>query len=120
VPGSEALHHADAVAGGDLAPPAAAPALASDDAHQALPGLDAPVPAKPAAYWDRATNAVQFDWPAIEQIASHEGANQGMAKLLVAARAEGANSRWPLWGASRFSPGVCKPLGGNHAGAAVL
>jgi len=96
VPGSETLLHADAVASGDLAPPAAAPDLPSDDAHQPLPGLSAPAPVKPAAHWDRATDAVQFDWPAIEQTASHEGANQGMAKLLIAARAEGANSRWPL------------------------
>ena len=64
--------------------------------HQSLSGLDVPAPAKPAAYWDRATNAVQFDWPAIERIASRENPNQGMAKLLIAARAEGANSRWPL------------------------
>ena len=95
-PDFEALPHANGAASGDLAPPAAAPDLASDDAHQPLPDLDAPVPAKPAAHWDRTTNAVRFDWPAIEQIASHEGANQGMAKLLMAARAEGANSRWPL------------------------
>ena len=96
VPGSEALPHADGAASGDLAPPAAAPDLESDDAHQPLPGLNAPAPAKPAAHWDRTTNAVQLDWPAIEQIASYEGPNQGMAKLLIAARAEGANSRWPL------------------------
>jgi len=96
VSGSEALPHADSAASGNLAPPSAARDLSSDDAHQPLPGLNAPAPAKPGAYWDRATNAVQFDWPAIEQIASHEGPNQGMAKLLVAARAEGASSRWPL------------------------
>jgi len=96
VPGSEALPHADAAVSGNLAPLDTAPDLASDDAHHPLPSLDAPAPAKPAAYWDRAANAVHFDWPAIEQIASHEGPNQGMAKLLVAARAEGANSRWPL------------------------
>ena len=90
------LPHAENDASGDLAPPAAAPDLAGDNAHRPLPGLDAPVPAKPAAHWDRTTDAVQFDWPAIEQTASHEGANQGMAKLLIAARAEGANSRWPL------------------------
>jgi len=39
---------------------------------------------------------VRFDWSAIERTAAQEGPNQGMAKLLVAARAEGANSRWPL------------------------
>jgi len=51
---------------------------------------------KPAARWDRATDTVQFDWPEIEQAASRDGPNQAMAKLLVAARAEGADSRWPL------------------------
>jgi len=39
---------------------------------------------------------VQFDWPAIEQVAAQDGPNQGMAKLLVAARAEGGQSRWPF------------------------
>ncbi len=92
----EARPHANGAATGNLAPPAATPDLASDGAHQPLPVLDAPALVKPAAHWDRATNGVQFDWPAIERIASHEGANQGMAKLLIAARAEGANSRWPL------------------------
>ncbi len=53
-------------------------------------------PAKPAARWDRATDTVQFDWPEIERTASQDGPNQVMAKLLVAARAEGATSRWPL------------------------
>ena len=51
---------------------------------------------KPAARWDRATDTVQFDWPEIERAASRDGPNQAMAKLLVAARAEGADSRWPL------------------------
>ena len=53
-------------------------------------------PAKPAAQWDRATDTVQFDWPEIERTASQDGPNQVIAKLLIAARAEGANSRWPL------------------------
>ena len=39
---------------------------------------------------------MRFDWAEIERAASHEGPNQAMAKLLVAARAEGANSRWPF------------------------
>ena len=69
-------------------------APASDSAPQPL-SHDAPS-AKPAAQWDRATDAVQFDWPEIERTASQDGPNQVMAKLLVAARAEGANSRWPL------------------------
>ncbi len=96
MPGSEALPHTEGVASGDLTPRAAASGLSGDDAHQPPPALDAAALAKAAAHWDRATNAVQFDWPAIDQTASHEGPNQGLAKLLVAARAEGANSRWPL------------------------
>ncbi len=68
----------------------------SDGLQQPLPGLDAPSPTKPAAHWNRATDTVQFDWAAIERTAAQDGPNQGMAKLLVAARAEGANSRWPL------------------------
>ncbi len=51
---------------------------------------------KPAARWDRATDTVRFNWPEIEQTASQDGPNQVMAKLLVAARAEGAHSRWPF------------------------
>jgi len=51
---------------------------------------------KPAARWDRATDTVQFDGPEIERAASRDGPNQAMAKLLVAARAEGADARWPL------------------------
>ena len=37
-----------------------------------------------------------FDWPAIEAVAAVSGANQAMAKLLLAARSEGTNSRWPF------------------------
>ncbi len=65
----------------------------------AAPSSAAPVTIaalKPAARWDRATDTVQFDWPEIERAASRDGPNQAMAKLLVAARAEGADSRWPL------------------------
>lgn len=51
---------------------------------------------KPAAQWDRGTDTVRFNWPEIEQTASQDGPNQAMAKLLVAARAEGAHSRWPF------------------------
>ncbi len=69
----------------------------SEDVQQPLPGvLDTPATVRPAAHWDRATDTVQFDWPEIERTAAQEGPNQGMAMLLVAARAEGANSRWPL------------------------
>ena len=68
----------------------------SGDAQPSLPNLDAPPPVQPAVRWDRATDAMRFDWPAIERMAAADGPNQGMAKLLVAARAEGAESRWPL------------------------
>ena len=66
-----------------------------DDAPPAA-SQDGSEPAKPAARWDRAADTVQFDWPEIERTAAQDGPNQIMAKLLVAARAEGANSRWPL------------------------
>ena len=57
---------------------------------------DMVAPAVPAARWDEASDRVSFDWPAIERTAAEHGANQAMAKLLIAARAEGAHSRWPL------------------------
>ena len=71
---------------------------ASADAGEATPApdQDAASPAQPAARWDRAADTVRFDWPEIERTAAQDGPNQVMAKLLVAARAEGANSRWPL------------------------
>ena len=59
-------------------------------------GPGATARAAPAARWDRATDAAEFDWPEIERVAAHDGPNQAMAKLLVAACAEGASSRWPL------------------------
>lgn len=68
----------------------------ADGTAPAPPSQNTPTPAKAAARWDRATDTVQFDWPEIERTASQGGPNQVMAKLLVAARAEGANSRWPL------------------------
>jgi len=86
----------EAAASADPVQSDAGPGRLSDDLQQPLPGLDAPSSTKPAAHWDRATDTVQFDWPAIERTAAEDGPNQGMAKLLVAARAEGANSRWPL------------------------
>lgn len=51
---------------------------------------------KPVAQWDASTDTVQFDWSEIERTASQGGPNQIMAKLLIAARAEGAQSRWPF------------------------
>jgi len=84
-------------AGGDPIQPETDPGSPNEDAQQPLPGLvDTPATMRPAAIWDRATDTVRFDWPEIERTAAQEGPNQGMAKLLVAARAEGANSRWPL------------------------
>ena len=50
----------------------------------------------PAARWDANTGTTTFDWPVIEQVAAADGPNQAMAKLLLAARAEGAGSRWPF------------------------
>lgn len=79
---AEMAYPVSAGAGSDAVPPSSRP----DDATSA----------KPAAQWDRATDTVRFDWAEIERTASQEGVNQVMAKLLVAARAEGANSRWPL------------------------
>ncbi len=66
------------------------------DAEPPSPSLDMPGSAQPAARWDPASDGVTFDWPAIERTAARDGPNRAMAKLLVAARAEGANSRWPL------------------------
>ena len=80
----------------DPVPMDTARAMPGDDAQPPVPGLDALSSTQPAAHWDRAMDAVRFDWPSIERTAAQEGPNQGMAKLLVAARAEGANSRWPF------------------------
>jgi len=57
---------------------------------------EAPAATPSAAIWNAVTGAISFDWPAIEQVAATEGPNRGMAKLLLAARDEGANSRWPF------------------------
>ncbi len=73
--------------------PAAAP---SDDAVPPSLPSDTSAPARPAVRWDRASDTVSFDWPAIERMAAQHGPNQAMARLLLAARAEGAHSRWPL------------------------
>ena len=69
---------------------------AASDTAAAPPSPQQEAPAKPAAQWDRAADTVRFDWAEIERTASQDGPNQVMAKLLIAARAEGANSRWPL------------------------
>ena len=72
------------------------PASAASGMAPAGPNQNVAAPAQPAAQWDRATDTVRFDWAVIERTAAQGGPNQVMAKLLVAARAEGANSRWPL------------------------
>ncbi len=78
------------------------PVDAGGTAAEPKPSEPAPAPAKaaaaskPAAQWDPAADTVRFDWAEIEQTASRPGPNQVMAKLLVAARAEGAGSRWPF------------------------
>ena len=74
----------------------AAPDLAASDAASPGSSQNTATSAQPAAQWDRETDTVQFDWAEIGRTASQDGPNQAMAKLLVAARAEGANSRWPL------------------------
>ncbi len=79
---AEMAYPVSADAGGDAAPPP------NDQ--------DTATPAQPAAHWDRATGTVRFEWAEIERTAAQSGPNQAMAKLLVAARAEGANSRWPF------------------------
>lgn len=94
--GHEAPSQTGSGASTDPVPVDTAPAMPGDGAQPPLPGLDALPPTQPAAHWDRAMDTVRFDWPAIERTAAQEGPNQDMAKLLVAARAEGANSRWPL------------------------
>ncbi len=71
-------------------------ASATSNAAPSGSSQNAATSAQPAAQWNRATDTVRFDWVEIERTASQDGPNQVMAKLLVAARAEGATSRWPL------------------------
>jgi len=66
------------------------------DAASAASSQDVEPSSQPAAHWDRATDTVRFRWLEIERVAVQAGPNQVMAKLLVAARAEGVSSRWPL------------------------
>lgn len=95
-PAAAAASQAEAAVDSDPVQPDRDPVSSANKAAQSVPEAEASVPAKPAAHWDRATNGVQFDWPAIEQVAVQDGPNQAMAKLLLAARAEGAGSRWPF------------------------
>ncbi len=66
------------------------------DAASAASSQNVATSSQPAAHWDRASDTVRFRWLEIERVAAQAGPNQVMAKLLVATRAEGANSRWPL------------------------
>ncbi len=91
-----AVSQAEAPASSDPVQPDVDPDRSGGGSQQPLQDLGAPAPVKSAAQLDRTTDTVRFDWLAIEQIAAAAGPNQGMAKLLIAARAEGANSRWPL------------------------
>ena len=95
-PAAAVAPQAEAAADSDPVQPDRDPAGLADEAAQPIPKAEASGPAAPAARWDRATDVAEFDWPAIEQVAAQSGPNQGMAKLLVAGRAEGTGSRWPL------------------------
>ena len=86
----------EAAADSDPVQPDRDPGSPASEAAQSAPEAKASVPAEPAAHWDQATDTVEFDWPTIERVAAQGGPNQGMAKLLVAARAEGTSSRWPF------------------------
>lgn len=95
-PTAAAASQAEAAADSDPVQSDSEVGRSADEAAQPSPATDVSVPAKPAAHWDRTTDTMQFDWPAIERAAAQDGPNRGMAKLLVAARAEGAHSRWPF------------------------
>jgi hypothetical protein len=82
--------------GPEPATPEPTSASAASNAAPSGSSQNAVTSAQPAAQWDRATDTVRFNWAEIERTASQDGPNQVMAKLLVAARAEGATSRWPL------------------------
>jgi len=82
--------------GPEPATPEPTSASAASNAAPSGSSQNAATSAQPAAQWDRATDTMRFDWAEIERTASQDSPNQVMAKLLVAARAEGANSRWPL------------------------
>jgi len=69
-----------------------ADASATDETSAVLQGTSEPS----AVRWDGETGTATFDWPAIAQVAGTPGPNQAMAKLLLAALAEGTNSRWPF------------------------
>ena len=69
-------------------------AVAVDPADLLPPPTSAP--ATQAARWDRVVDKTSFGWRVIERMAARAGPNQAMAKLLLAARAEGAPPRRTL------------------------
>lgn len=85
-----------AARGSDIARSDASPATPASDAASSSINTETSAPSKPAAQWDRATDMVRFDWPKVERVAAQPGPNQAMAKLLLAARAEGEHSHWPF------------------------
>ena len=95
-PAAAAAPQAEAAADGGPIRLERDPVGPAGEAAQSGPKTEASGPGAPAAHWDRTTDRVRFDWPTIERVAAQNGPNQGMARLLVAARAEGAASRWPL------------------------
>ncbi len=95
-PAAAAVLQAEAAADSDPVQPDRDPVSSAGEAARSAPDAETSLSAKPAAHWDRRADLVRFDWPAIEQTAAQDGLNQAMAKLLLAARAEGARSRWPF------------------------
>ena len=95
-PNADVAGQQEQIGGQGSATPQATPDPAASDAASSGSSQNTATSAQPAAQWDRTTDTAQFDWAEIERTASQDGPNQVMAKLLVAARAEGANSRWPL------------------------
>lgn len=95
-PAAATASQADAAADSDPVLPGRDPVSPAIETAQSGPEAEASVPPEPAARWDHTTDRVQFNWPAIERVAAQDGPNQAVAKLLVAARAVGASSRWPF------------------------
>jgi len=92
--------HADTANGSEMPASSGDQHAAADkpvaETMPALAASDVPAASKSAVKWDQKTDTAHFDWSEIERTASQQGPNQAMAKLLIAARAEGANSRWPF------------------------
>ena len=88
--------HADTMNGSEMPASNAQHAAEGEPDTETTSALADATASKPAAQWDHAKDTAHFDWSEIERTASQQGPNQVMAKLLIAARAEGANSRWPF------------------------